>query len=206
MSENAASDSISVARQLLDSVMKEYEQWLELFDAGNDSGTWYELLVKSNLFKQLELAEQSAQKEKDNSTLSDIGYAKARILSSLNEAVDEYTERYVDSHDKSRYFEVTECLGIEPQIKYRIYCYYREGEKYGDEYDIIGFMDAENHAWDNECFHTIEHGGTFSDGIEEIFDEIDDDFQLECINSDNHNYQCYFTGDADKLIKRIKRI
>ena len=200
---------IECARDMLEVVSKTYEQWLELFDASTDNGTWYELTLKNSLCRQLDVIEKLALNTNSSSLLDEARDLRRQIGVSLDEAVNEYTNMFIEFDDKGRYFEVMECLDIEPQIKYHIYCYIRRSKSsdgYGETNDILGFMDGCNHEWDDDCFHDIEFGGKFSDKMDDILEAIEDDFELECINSDNHNWQFYFTGDDKKLIRAIKNM
>ena len=123
------------------------------------------------------------------------------IYETLITCVENYVRKYKDR--QSRVKKVIKVLELEDTVKPgEIYCYISKD----NERKFIGFMNSYNHDWDDDCFYKLEFHGSFSDAIENVLDEIEDEYELECFNSDDDNLKCYFTGKESELINSVKGI
>lgn len=189
----------AVCEQLLATIRDTFNQWNDLdiyaqpYPEFPDYGVEeQELLIKHTLLTQLNVI-------KDYVNCSEL---INDIKESLDSAVEDYIEKYIDE-SRSTIENTFQKIGIDTDlIKTTIYCYVSSND--GDL--MIGFMDARNHDWDNDCFHKIETVEPFSDAMETILDQIEDKYELDCVNSDNRNYQCYFKGDVDELMNDVMGI
>ena len=68
-----------------------------------------------------------------------------------------------------------------------IYCYL-EDWSYDDEYEIIGFMDSENHNYDDTVFHIYYHN-SFKHIMKRILDVWKpNNIEMSILNQGNNNW------------------
>lgn len=84
-----------------------------------------------------------------------------------------------------------------------IYCYL-EDWSYDDEYEIIGFMDSENHNYDDTVFHIYYHN-SFKDAMKRILEVCKlNNIEMSILNQDNNNWSFTIKKcDIDNIKKLI---